>query len=256
MANPSTFLVDHHHVLERVTNLFTMPGLPAAGVFCRDGPPSLLHFYNRDVFAEADAAASLPSPPPEPEPSSPSSPSSPTPPQRRNRIALSLYDLDGTLIRPKSGYKFPRGADDWMWWHRDVPKRLRADVAAGRHVIVLSNQNLHGRLLRDWKDKIRMIAHEIDDVPIRVFAALDRDKYRKPNIGMLEYVLRMYAERGWDVDLRKTFFVGDAAGRTGDHSSDDRNMAHNANLTFRTPEYHFNQPFPRAKTPDEIALAW
>jgi bifunctional polynucleotide phosphatase/kinase len=91
-----------------------------------------------------------------------------------------------------------------------------------------------------------------------VFAALDRDKYRKPNIGMLEYVLRMYAERGWDVgtcrawdvsrvgasesalgltsDLRKTFFVGDAAGRPGDHSSDDRNMAHNANLQFRTPE--------------------
>lgn len=36
-------------------------------------------------------------------------------------------------------------------------------------------------------------------MPIRVFAALDRDKYRKPNIGMLEYLLRMYAEHGWEV---------------------------------------------------------
>ncbi|CAK9785310.1 unnamed protein product [Cutaneotrichosporon oleaginosum] len=221
---------------------FLMPGFPAAGVFCRDGPPSLLHFHNHDVFAADDAAASLPSPPA----------SSSSLARRRKRVALSLYDLDCTLIRPKSGYKFPRGADDWMWWHRDVPKRLRADVAAGRHVIVLTNQNVHGRMLRDWKDKIRMIAHEIDDVPIRVFAALDRDKYRKPNIGMLEYLLRMYAERGWEVDLKQSFFVGDAAGRAGDHSSDDRNMAHNANLHFRTPEYHFSQPFPRPKTSDEV----
>ncbi|BEJ10832.1 hypothetical protein CspHIS471_0102540 [Cutaneotrichosporon sp. HIS471] len=246
MNNHTTSLINKR-ILKQVINLFAMPGLPGAGVFCRDGPPSLLHFYNRDVFADDDAAAYLPSPPPES-----ASESSPTP-RRRNRVALSLYDLDGTLIRPKSGYKFPRSSDDWMWWHRDVPKRLRADVAAGRHVIVLSNQNLNGRVLRDWKEKIRMIAHEIDDVPIRVFAALDRDKYRKPNIGMLEYVLRMYAERGWDVDLRKSFFVGDAAGRAGDHCSDDRNMAHNANLTFRTPEFHFNQPFPLPKTLDEVA---
>jgi bifunctional polynucleotide phosphatase/kinase len=128
-----------------------MPGLPGAGVFCRDGPPSLLHFYNGDVLADDDA--------PSPSPSSTPSPSG------RRKVALSLYDLDGTLIRPKSGYKFPRGADDWMWWHRDVPKRLRADVAAGRHVIVLSNQNVHGRMLRDWKEKIRMIAHEVGREP-------------------------------------------------------------------------------------------
>lgn len=120
-----------------------MGSLPGAGTFCRDGPPSLLHFHNGDVFAAEDAAEQA---------------GIPAFRHQRKRVVLALYDLDGTLIRPKSGSKFPRGADDWTWWHDDVPRRLRADVAEGRHVVVLSNQNVHGRMLRDWKEKIRMIA--------------------------------------------------------------------------------------------------
>lgn len=131
-----------------------MGSLPGSGTFCRDGPPSLLHFHNHDVFASWDQVAEAADNP---------TTNVVTNGVRlpRKRVVLALYDLDGTLIRPKSGYKFPRGADDWMWWRRDVPRRLRADVAAGRHVVVLSNQNVHGRLLRDWKEKIRMIAHEV-----------------------------------------------------------------------------------------------
>ena len=35
-----------------------------------------------------------------------------------------MYDLDGTLIQPKSGNKFPKNADDWKWWHAKVKPKL------------------------------------------------------------------------------------------------------------------------------------
>lgn len=231
----------------------TIGSPPGAGTFCRDGPPSLLHFHHHDVFAADDAAdahaKSAANTASAANGNSNGAASSPTRRQRK-RVVLALYDLDGTLIRPKSGYKFPRGSDDWMWYRREVPHRLRADVAAGRHVVVLSNQNVHGRLLQDVKEKIRMIAHavsgawmgeiggngeeaercagriakengtaceddgsrQIDDVPFRVLAALDRDKFRKPNIGMLEYLLRMYAERGWEIGEYRVQLAGHERG--------------------------------------------
>lgn len=66
-------------------------------------------------------------------------------------------------------------------------------------------------------------------------------------------------------DYEKSFYVGDAAGRTGDHNDTDRKFAVNAGLIFYTPEQYFkyvvmvlpsvlpqlsNDPYPREdKTP-------
>ena len=40
-------------------------------------------------------------------------------------------------------------------------------------------------------------------------------------------------------DLKNSFYVGDAAGRDGDHNDTDRKFADNAGLTFFTPEQYF-----------------
>lgn len=40
---------------------------------------------------------------------------------------------------------------------------------------------------------------QIDDVPIRVLAAMDRDKFRKPNTGMYDFVVKLYEEKGWKI---------------------------------------------------------
>lgn len=37
-------------------------------------------------------------------------------------------------------------------------------------------------------------------------------------------------------DMAESYFVGDAAGRPGDHSGTDRKWAMNAGLKFYTPE--------------------
>lgn len=72
-----------------------------------------------------------------------------------------LYDLDGCLIVPNSGLKFPRDQNDWKWWNPVVPKRLAEDVAAGKHVIVLSNQGTGDKKLQNWKLKLELIAAKV-----------------------------------------------------------------------------------------------
>lgn len=81
------------------------------------------------------------------------------------------------------------------------------------------------------------------DVPLRVLAALKKDIYRKPNIGMFDVIASIYAEKGYEVDLENSLFVGDAAGRMGDgrgvpkdHSDTDFKFALNVGLKFVTPE--------------------
>ena len=38
---------------------------------------------------------------------------------------IASFDMDDTLIKPKSGAKFAKSATDWIWWHPNVPERLK-----------------------------------------------------------------------------------------------------------------------------------
>lgn len=80
-------------------------------------------------------------------------------------------------------------------------------------------------------------------MPLRILAALNKyDIYRKPNIGMFQVVEDLYRERGYEIDLESSVFVGDAAGRLGgrgvskDHSDTDYKFALNVGIKFLTPE--------------------
>lgn len=77
-------------------------------------------------------------------------------------VTVVLYDLDGTLITPKGKNKFPKGSDDWRWWHDSVPGQLKKDVHAGKHVVVLSNQAFRGEKVRkEWRGKLPLIAAKV-----------------------------------------------------------------------------------------------
>ena len=80
-------------------------------------------------------------------------------------------------------------------------------------------------------------------VPIRIFAAFSKtDKYRKPNSGMFDLVRSLYREKGYEIDMTKSVYVGDAAGRLAmggrrkDHGDTDYKLALNVGLKFVTPE--------------------
>lgn len=79
-----------------------------------------------------------------------------------------------------------------------------------------------------FKDKVSVVLQQLD-LPISVYAATDKDIYRKPRIGMWEEMLEDYdVDVTESIDLKASVFVGDAGGRSesegfpADHSSCDR----------------------------------
>jgi len=67
------------------------------------------------------------------------------------------------------------------------------------------------------------------DLPISLYAATEKDMYRKPRTGMWDELLGDFDLKVSEVDLENSIFVGDAAGRPaaatgvkGDFSCSDR----------------------------------
>lgn len=174
------------------------------------------------------------------------------------------------MITSASGKKFANSADDWKWWNPLVQTKLRELAADGYLVTIISNQGGIGldpksrtaksdqKRLNDFKQKVKAVLHQLD-LPISLYAATAKDKYRKPRTGMWETLLKDQSLRPEDVDMNASYFVGDAGGRTpngkykADFSCSDRDLASNIGITFRTPEEYFlgeeARPFTRAFDP-------
>ncbi|SNX85434.1 related to bifunctional polynucleotide phosphatase/kinase [Melanopsichium pennsylvanicum] len=167
-------------------------------------------------------------------------------PQPCSKVAF--YDLDGTLVRPKNGKTFPSKTDEYDFsflfptLNPSIVTRLRSQHDDGHAIVVITNQKqtqYSGKNgLATWKKKMGHIAAALD-VPLRVFAALGDDKYRKPRLGMWDEFNK--SNLGVEVDRAASFFVGDAAGRerSRDHQDTDLKWALNAGISFLTPEEYF-----------------
>ncbi|KAL1996975.1 hypothetical protein VTN49DRAFT_7840 [Thermomyces lanuginosus] len=182
-------------------------------------------------------------------------------PERRDEEAgkkrrIAAFDLDSTLITTASGNRFARNARDWKWWHTSVPDRLRELTDKGYIVVVISNQKkvslkneLKGgqsesKSLSNFKEMTTAVMRQLD-IPLSIYAATQYDDYRKPRTGMWKEFLDDYDLDIDDrVDLEGSVFVGDAAGRQGDHSCVDRDFAANVGIPFKTPEEFFLNASP------------
>ncbi|KAF8506302.1 polynucleotide kinase 3 phosphatase-domain-containing protein [Gautieria morchelliformis] len=163
-------------------------------------------------------------------------------PAPSNKVAA--LDLDGTLIKTRSGNRFPRGKDDWMWWRASVKKKITDIHLEGYAIVIFSNQaSAKKKTIDEWKLKVSSIASELSNTPFRIFAAQQHDIFRKPMPGMWTEFEKV--NQG-EIDKKLSFFVGDAAGRPGDHSDSDRKWALNIGLPFFTPEEYFlgSEPTP------------
>ncbi|KAI9664569.1 MAG: hypothetical protein M1821_006015, partial [Bathelium mastoideum] len=165
--------------------------------------------------------------------------------------------------------KFGKDATDWKWWHASVPGAIRKLSAEGYLVVVLSNQagislatqpkqakSDHKRLL-DFKAKAMAVLNQLD-LPVSIYAATEKDRYRKPRMGMWEELKADHNLEAQDsIDLSNSVFIGDAGGRTGssksnvgkDFSCSDRDFAANVGIVFKSPEEFFlgedAKPFKR-----------
>lgn len=146
---------------------------------------------------------------------------------------IAGYDMDGTIIKTKSGNVFPKNTDDWQIIFPEVPDKLQRLHKDGFKICFFTNQAgiARGKVdLNDFKLKIKNIVKKVN-VPVQVFIAIGTGYYRKPLPGMWEH-LKNEMNDNITIKVERSFFVGDAAGRpeTGkgvtkqrkDHSSADR----------------------------------
>ncbi|ELR24286.1 DNA 3'phosphatase [Acanthamoeba castellanii str. Neff] len=163
---------------------------------------------------------------------------------------IASFDMDDTLITPKSGRAFATGRNDWRWWNPSVPQRLTELHQQGYKLVIFTNQagiaKGNARAC-DIQGKIQDLAAELG-LPLQAFVATSEDKWRKPSTVMWDYFIKHH-NGNVAVDNQQSFYCGDAAGRikawdgnphtAKDHSCSDRKFARNVALPFQIPETCF-----------------
>ncbi|KAL1129744.1 hypothetical protein AAG570_012688 [Ranatra chinensis] len=168
-------------------------------------------------------------------------------------MQIAAFDLDGTIIKTKSGKIFPVDTSDWVVPSNVIKEKLNNLIKENYNVIIFSNQNGIGRQAVNkghFKIKIENIVKELN-IPVEVYLSTRSSIYRKPAPGMWNALLH---KKGGNISLKESFYVGDAAGRCEkwapgrrkDFSNSDRLFAENIGLQFFTPEEYFfgNPPAP------------
>ncbi|OWR48194.1 Bifunctional polynucleotide phosphatase/kinase [Danaus plexippus plexippus] len=99
---------------------------------------------------------------------------------------IAAFDMDGTLIKTKSGKVHPVDVNDWQIAMPQVPQKLSDKFEEGYKIVILSNQSPigSGRVrIDDFKKKIEGLVQKLN-VPVQVYLATGKGIYRKPMTGM------------------------------------------------------------------------
>lgn len=163
---------------------------------------------------------------------------------------IAAFDFDGCLA--KTSVK-RIGADAWSLMYPSIPEKLQSLYNDGYKLVIFTNESNIER----WKNK-RQVAVDSKlgrlnsfikfvEVPIQVFIACGvggsdgnaEDPFRKPKTGMWQ-IMEKHFNSGISVDMDQSFYVGDAAGRSSDHSDADIKFAQKIGLKFYVPEEYFS----------------
>uniref|UniRef100_A0A8C7WSQ4 Polynucleotide kinase 3'-phosphatase n=1 Tax=Oryzias sinensis TaxID=183150 RepID=A0A8C7WSQ4_9TELE len=162
---------------------------------------------------------------------------------------IAGFDIDGCIITTKSGKVFPTAPDDWKYVILPRAQLWLLKCPFLHQVVFFTNQLgiAKGKLRPEvFKSKVEDVLATLQ-LPVQVFVAAGPGIYRKPVTGMWDHLCEK-ANDGVTVDLKQSFYVGDAAGRPEnwapgkkkkDFSCSDRLFALNIGLQFHTPEEYF-----------------
>ena len=151
---------------------------------------------------------------------------------------ILFCDLDGTLINTINGETFPKGIWD-MKLRFDVLDVIRA--LHPKYVFIVSNQ---GGIEKEHADIYNFIAKseyitrsisEYCDCECYAKYCDINDKsypYRKPNTGMLEYILKRYIGDDFECVKQKSLMIGDASGKNRRFSGSDKKTAENFGIDY------------------------
>ncbi|GMI05175.1 hypothetical protein TrRE_jg10091 [Triparma retinervis] len=169
---------------------------------------------------------------------------------QRGEKKIAAFDLDGTLQVTKLGTPpyLATSTSEFRPYSDSVTSKIRSLHSDGYRVVIFSNQGGLGDKVEGGKaDVVRGRLDELGGVwgvPFTAFVATGRSgskgggKCRKPEKGMWEWFVEEH-NRGVRPDSGDSFFVGDAAGRQGDHGDCDVEFAKRVGIKFFTPEEYF-----------------
>lgn len=156
------------------------------------------------------------------------------------------FDMDWTLIKTKSGKVFPKGKDDWMYFSSDTVSIIDKLKKVGYKIVIFTNQSGLNKNIQKKDDIFYKINNIVSGLGggIDVLISTRSNYYRKPFTGMWDFLCNHY---GNNINMKKSFYCGDAAGRKKDwikgkkkdFSSSDLFFAHNIGIPFKIPETVF-----------------
>ena len=157
---------------------------------------------------------------------------------------IAAFDMDDTLITRKSGAKWPKDAHDWLLLFDKVTPTIKKLSEEGFKIVIITNQagiqKGHTKA-DDIKIKVANIAKTIG-VEMQVFVASHEDEFRKPGVAMWTLLSENFNGKV-KIDMKSSFYCGDAAGRKDgkhkDFSDSDYKFALNVGLPFKTPDNLF-----------------
>jgi bifunctional polynucleotide phosphatase/kinase len=155
---------------------------------------------------------------------------------------IASFDLDGTLIKVKSGSKFPKDSNDWELFDKnEVISKLKELIKKKYCIIIISNQKGISTGKQDkleWISKIEKIQSKLN-LPLKVYASIKSDIYRKPFPTFFNKIKEELEKNKIKINYKTSFYCGDACGRKGDFSDTDYKFALNNKIMFYTPEFLF-----------------
>lgn len=163
------------------------------------------------------------------------------------------FDYDYTLIKPKSGKKWPKDENDWDYINNRIKDKLKSIENA--NIIILTNQknllkNSNRKLSCDqWKNKIEQMIEDLN-LNISIIASVEDDWNRKPRLGMYEYIKKEFYNDDNKFGTMNHIYIGDAAGRQHDFSATDYKFALNCGIKFMTEIEYFNETQDKYPKPE------
>lgn len=150
-------------------------------------------------------------------------------------------DLDGTLIKTLSREIFPQGIWDMRF---NFPALDMIREIQPKCLLIITNQ---GGIEKGFVDKrnfefkmeyIRRSIEEYTGITTEYSYCISNDKnnkYRKPNIGMIDSLMRKMIKRGIvenGISTDSILMIGDASGKEGQFSDSDKKCAENAGFQY------------------------
>lgn len=155
---------------------------------------------------------------------------------------VAAFDFDGCLAVTSLGGTDPNA---WRLKHPGTVTVLSEYAAKGYKLVIFSNESLARYKKTEVignhvvKKTSRLAAFvAATGLPWQVFTMVQKNEYRKPGRRAWDHFVQEH-NGGRPIDLTRSFYVGDAAGRPRDHSRSDLEFAQNVGVEFFTDEQFF-----------------